>query len=183
MGPFSAPARGSARLRPASLLTKRRLKMKALQKLSVFLLSLVFAFAAVLTANDAKSEGQSGNVVVHISGFGSDRGVARFMIFNDESEYLKDKFNGLTAFKIGTASIKNTEANYVFRDLPYGEYAIKIFHDPDKTGLLARNKLGGAKSEYGFSNNARGRFGPPSFENAKFALQNSEIYMNIDAVK
>jgi uncharacterized protein (DUF2141 family) len=137
----------------------------------------------MLTANGAKSEGQSGNVVVHVTGFGSDRGVARFMLFNDESEYLKDKFNGLTAFKIGTATIKNTEANYVFRDIPYGEYAIKLFHDPDKTGLLARNRLGGAKSEYGFSNNVKGRFGPPSFENAKFALQGSEIYMNIDAIK
>ncbi|MDR3612882.1 MAG: DUF2141 domain-containing protein [Candidatus Obscuribacterales bacterium] len=157
--------------------------MKALQKLSIFSFSLVFAAIAIFTVISAKSEGQNGSVIVHVSGFGSDRGVARFMLFNDESEYLKDKFNGLTAFKIGTASIKNTEANYVFRDIPYGEYAIKLFHDPDKTGLLPRNRLGGAKSEYGFSNNAKGRFGPPSFENAKFTLQNSEIYMNIDAIK
>lgn len=154
--------------------------MKVVKKAGNFSLSLLLATLGTFITNGANSAGQHGNIEVHISCFGSDRGVARFMLFDDESAYLKDKFNGLTAFKIGTASIKSTEANFVFTNVPYGEYAIKVFHDPDKTGLLAKNKLGGAKSEYGYSNNVRATFGTPNFESAKFALQNSEIYVNIE---
>ena len=158
-------------------------KIKDSVKLKIFSLSLLCAFGAMWNTNVAKSDGQEGKVIVHVSGFGSDQGVARFMIFDDEAAYAKDKFDGLSAFKIGTASIKNTEANFVFKNLPYGNYAIKVFHDPEKTGFLLKNRLGGAKSETGFSNNARARFGAPSFANAGFALQNSEIYQNIEAAK
>lgn len=56
-----------------------------------------------------------------------------------------------------------------FKDLPTGEYAIKLFHDENSNGELDSNMMGLPKEGYGFSNNA-GRFGPASFEEAKFSV-------------
>lgn len=56
-----------------------------------------------------------------------------------------------------------------FADLPAGDYAIKLFHDENSNGQLDSNMMGLPKEGYGFSNNA-GRFGPASFEEAKFSV-------------
>ena len=47
--------------------------------------------------------------------------------------------------------------------LPTGVYAVGIFHDLNGDGALSKNFLGMPKEPFGFSNNARARFGPPSF--------------------
>ncbi|WDQ18964.1 DUF2141 domain-containing protein [Rhodopirellula sp. P2] len=45
-------------------------------------------------------------------------------------------------------------------------FAIAAFHDTDNDGALSRNQFGIPAERYGFSNNARGKFGPPDFEEA-----------------
>ncbi|MYE01735.1 MAG: DUF2141 domain-containing protein, partial [Alphaproteobacteria bacterium] len=49
----------------------------------------------------------------------------------------------------------------VFAGLAPGEYAIAAFHDEDRDGDLDTNLLGMPTEGYGFSNEARGAFGPP----------------------
>lgn len=58
----------------------------------------------------------------------------------------------------------------VFADLPPGRYAVAAFHDADENGRLTLWPVGLPREAYGFSNNARGRFGPPSFDSAAFTL-------------
>lgn len=53
-------------------------------------------------------------------------------------------------------------------EVPFGTYAVKAYHDVDDDGELDRGALGRPTEPYGFSNDARGRFGPPSFEAACF---------------
>ncbi len=53
-----------------------------------------------------------------------------------------------------------------FDDVPTGLFAIKAFHDADADGRLTCGLMGIPKEHYGFSNNARGLFGPPSFKEA-----------------
>lgn len=56
------------------------------------------------------------------------------------------------------------------RDLPPGRYAVGTFHDTDGNGRLSTWPVGLPKEAYGFSRDARGRFGPPSFDAAAFDL-------------
>ena len=72
------------------------------------------------------------------------------------------------AFRNATVDIGDQRAMCVFDSKPYGVYAIKTFHDEDKDGELNTNFLGMPTEDYGFSNNARGSFGPASWEDAKF---------------
>jgi uncharacterized protein (DUF2141 family) len=54
--------------------------------------------------------------------------------------------------------------------LPRGVYAVAAIHDRDGNGELNTNLLGMPRERYGFSNGARGSFGPPSFDDASFDL-------------
>jgi len=56
------------------------------------------------------------------------------------------------------------------RGLPPGRYAVAAFHDLDGDGELTLWPFGLPKEAYGFSREARGRFGPPPFTAAAFDL-------------
>lgn len=56
-----------------------------------------------------------------------------------------------------------------FHDVPAGTYAAAVIHDRDRDGKLSTNLLGIPREPYGFSSGARGRFGPPSFQDAAFS--------------
>ena len=60
-------------------------------------------------------------------------------------------------------------ATYTF-DLPNGTYAIGIFVDTNYNNEMDRNFFGVPKEQYGFSNDAKGSFGPPSFKDASFTV-------------
>ena len=57
-------------------------------------------------------------------------------------------------------------------ELLNGTYAIGIFVDANYNNKMDRNLLGVPKEQFGFSNNAKGNFGPPSFEDASFTVSN-----------
>jgi uncharacterized protein (DUF2141 family) len=55
--------------------------------------------------------------------------------------------------------------------LPPGTYAIGIFEDAILNNRLDNYLFGVPRGQYGFSNNARGFMGPPSFEDASFSVE------------
>lgn len=55
--------------------------------------------------------------------------------------------------------------------LPSGFYAVVAIHDEDGDGELDTNFLGIPREGLGSSNNPRGGFGPPRFEDARFTLK------------
>jgi uncharacterized protein (DUF2141 family) len=64
-------------------------------------------------------------------------------------------------------------------DLPPGRYAVAAFHDTDGDGDLTLWPFGLPKEAYGFSRDARGRFGPPTFAQAAFDLPVSGVRQSI----
>lgn len=66
-----------------------------------------------------------GKIVVQMTGFTSDEGVARLALFSDQ----------LRRF-IATAPISGGRAEHVFEGMEPGEYAISVFHDVDGDGDL-----------------------------------------------
>ena len=57
-------------------------------------------------------------------------------------------------------------AQWVFSGVPRGRYAVKSFADENGNARLDTNLIGLPVERYGFSNNARGRMGPPAFDAA-----------------
>ncbi len=59
----------------------------------------------------------------------------------------------------------------VFSNVPNSTCAIKVFHDVNDNGKLDTNWIGIPTEPYGFSNDAMGTFGPPSFQQASFPVK------------
>lgn len=73
----------------------------------------------------------------------------------------------------GQAPAHAGEVTVRITDVPPGTWAAQAFHDEDRDGKLGTNLLGLPTEGLGFSNDARFRFGPPSFEDAAFQLNAS----------
>ena len=64
-------------------------------------------------------------------------------------------------------------------DLPAGKYAVAVYVDNNKNGRQDKNFLGIPKEIYGFSNDARGMFGPPDFAAAAFDIGENAVTKSI----
>ena len=58
----------------------------------------------------------------------------------------------------------------VFRDVPAGRYAVALLHDENANGKADRAAMMIPKEGFGFSRDAKVRFGPPRFGDAAFDL-------------
>ena len=60
-----------------------------------------------------------------------------------------------------------------------GTYAVSTFHDENSNGKLDTNLLGIPTEGVGASNNAKGHFGPPKFDDAKFRFEGGRLDLKI----
>jgi uncharacterized protein (DUF2141 family) len=59
--------------------------------------------------------------------------------------------------------------------VPKGTWAVLVYQDENENGELDRNLLGIPKENYGFSRDAAGRFGPPSFDEAAIQVADEAV--------
>ncbi|MBL8560300.1 MAG: DUF2141 domain-containing protein [Hyphomonadaceae bacterium] len=83
--------------------------------------------------------------------------------------FAADGWNGDPVFS-AEAPVADGVATLTLRAPAPGRYALKIYHDLNNDAGLNRAAYGMPTEPYGFSNNADGRFGPPSFDAAAFDL-------------
>jgi uncharacterized protein (DUF2141 family) len=103
-------------------------------------------------------------LTVRINGLENNEGKVMIALCNSREDYeAKEK-----AFRTAALDIREQTAIHTFINIPQGEYALKVFHDEDENGELNANFLGIPSEAYGFSNNARGSFGPASWEDVRF---------------
>jgi len=150
--------------------------MKNIQRRRIFLLCSLIAL--LIPGTPALAKGFSkGELIVHISGFANDSGKAMLALVNSVEQYEARK-GGETPYRVVSLPIQNGQMSHRFENIPYGEYAIKVFHDANTNGELDTNFIGIPKESYGFSNNVR-VFGMPSYEEAKFLFGEAQVEITI----
>ena len=81
------------------------------------------------------------------------------------------------------AGIVKKVSKGVFKEeikVPSGTYAIGLYIDANENEKMDTNFFGIPKEQFGFSNDAKGSFGPPSFESASFEVnQSKKIVINL----
>ena len=102
-------------------------------------------------------------VRLEISGIKKAAGNMLIAVYNTRESYL-DESKMIYSYVM---RVNESGAMTFTIDLPDGEYALAFLHDVNEDGKLNKNLIGIPTESYGFSNNARGTFGPPSFEEAK----------------
>jgi len=117
----------------------------------------------------------TGTLTIHISGMASDNGVIRMALYNSAKS-----FPGKHPYRGYVLPVRQHKAVVIVENLPFGEYAVAVFHDENNNEELDRNFLGVPTERYGFSNNARGVIGPPSFEQSKNTLNSASHTITLE---
>ena len=146
------------------------MKRKAL----IILVLLLIAF--LISDSDAQEHTKEiGQLKVTIEGLKNDKGKVMVGLFASQEVYT----SGKEPFRGCSSEIKGRKAECTFTGIPYGTYAIKAYHDKNGNSKLDMNFMGIPNESYGFSNNARGNFGPAKWEDAKFIIDSKSMSMEI----
>lgn len=116
-------------------------------------------------------------LTVKVFGVKANKGQVVASIFNTADHFLKSPLRTRTQ-SIG----KNGEVQFEFSDLSPGTYAVSVVYDEDNNGELNTGFMGIPTELVGFSNNAKGFMGPPSFEKASFVFSSDQV-IEISLVK
>ncbi len=116
------------------------------------------------------------NLQVSISGASSDTGSIRILVFSKPSGFPDQVKQAVRSISLPS---KNGKASFKLTHLPTGTYAIGVIHDQDNNGKLSTNAVGYPTEKFGFSNNPKVYFGPPSFEKAAFVLGKTAVSLEI----
>jgi len=116
----------------------------------------------------AMTPGQNQTLTVTIRNVRNNKGTVAAALYQSDMEFMKK------ALQSRSVPSAKGEVQLVFENIPAGEYAISVMHDANKNGELDTNFAGIPKEGFGFSNDAFGAFGPPSFEGAKFTISNAK---------
>ena len=138
---------------------------------------LLMTFLVYSLANN----NNTGTITIVVNGFKSDKGQARFLLFKKGQEKYYPSEDE-KAFKRDVVPIKNKKVVFTYENIPFGDYAISVHHDEDKNDKVNTNFIGIPNEGLGASNDAKGNFGPPSFEKAKITLKKEQMSITINMV-
>ncbi len=138
----------------------------------------LFALLVLQTAGPTTAHSEStGKLIVYISGFPNSEGFAMIALHNSEQSYQGEEAGALDK---KMAPVVNLETQVVFENLAFGSYGVALDHDENTNGKLDTNAMGIPKEAYGFSNNARGFFGKPSYKDVIFQMNSVEKKISIN---
>ena len=132
------------------------------------LFMLLIICSVSLFAQNEKAD-DAGSLTIVISGFEAQTGKLLLRLDNSKNGYEgqgKPVRRFTPAVDSGTVIIK-------IDSLIFGNYTVKCYHDANNNNELDSNFMGIPTEKYGFSNNAAGLFGPPSFEDARFEFKSN----------
>jgi len=104
------------------------------------------------------------SLTIEIEQLRNNNGKLLLELNNDKEEVIKGFSEAITDGK----------CILVITELKPGKYAFKYFHDENNDEKINTNFMGIPKEGYGFSNNAKGTFGPPSFDKMVFEITKSD---------
>ncbi len=132
---------------------------------------IIISFLAI-----ASAKSQTLTVTVTVNNVKSNKGVVTVCIFNKETGFpekanLAYKCVNTTASK-GTMQIK-------IEGIAAGNYAIAAYHDENSDGKVNTNFLGIPKEAAGASNGAKGKMGPPKFDDGIVTIDKTKTQITI----
>jgi uncharacterized protein (DUF2141 family) len=118
---------------------------------------------AILSSILGAGFAQAAELAIRIDNVENNDGQIMVALY-DRAAYMKQP--------VQTASVEAVAGTTMvqFKELAPGDYAVAVYHDANGNGRLDRNRMGMPVEMSGFSNDAQGFMGPPSFEAARLAL-------------
>lgn len=105
-------------------------------------------------------------LAIRVTGLRSGAGDVHYGVYADPRQFPEPAGRVAKGFvKAGADRV-----TIMVRGLSPGTYAVAVYHDENGNGAFDQGFLGIPLEDYGFSNNASGFFGPPSFADAAFRV-------------
>lgn len=134
----------------------------------------VMLFAFLISRADGGSLSQ---LTVHVTGFDTTSGFVRLAVYDSEDGFAADLEKSMYQT---SESVNSDTVTFLINSLDTGTFAFTVYHDEDGDGELDMKFYGPPSEKAGASNNATGRMGPPSFEDASFILGTEPVEMTIN---
>lgn len=136
---------------------------------------IVCSIAFLVFASVSAQTELTGTITVKTEKYRNEKGFAMIALHNTPKTFLKKA----APFRKERVAIVNGVASATFKDIPFGTYSVAVFHDENDNFDLDANFVGIPKEDYGFSNNARKKYGPPSYKDTLFELSENEKTLTI----
>ncbi len=114
---------------------------------------------------------------VTISNIRNSIGTVDCALFASPSGFPSDVLR--SAMRLAAMKVPTRTARCDFLEVPAGTYALVVLHDENMNARADYNWIGLPKEGYGFSNDARGTLGAPSFSQASFAYDGKSLELTI----
>lgn len=165
----------SAMSKPALTSTARRAQIRI--PIGVRCVASVAALMSAILPAPAPAQSACPGIHVKILNIRNSIGSVACALFESPqgfpTEYL------LSATNVMIIKIRKAQARCDFEDIPPGTYAMAVIHDENLNGKLDTNWIGIPTEGYGFSNNAKGVLGAPSFSDASFTYDGRNVEMTM----
>jgi uncharacterized protein (DUF2141 family) len=139
-------------------------KILSYRQLSTVNLLLITGYWLLVTGFSSSQPG--GEIKLTISNIYPVEGELYIAVYDNEQDFMDIE---KTAFR-KIVPVHSESLLVVFDNVPSGEYAIAVFQDLNGNGELDEKKSGIPAEPFGFSNDARGKLGPPKYKKASFEL-------------
>jgi len=145
---------------------------------SLITLAVVATVAVVeAAAQQSPSAAAGADIIVKLTGIANDKGMLTVSLYTSKQSWLA-KGQALQAIRIKPTP---PAASVTFENIPPGTYAVGVHHDEDLDGKLgfAWFPFPHVEEGVGMSNNPSSKFGPPSFQQAKFEHGSAALTLDI----
>jgi len=142
----------------------------------VMLVTLILAVSMPLMAQSG-----SATLTVRVTGARNSKGRVAPALFQSGAGFPGDNSKAIRT-RQAEIEAQTRSAQFVLKGIPYGVYAVSVFHDENMNGKLDKNFVGAPKEGYSASNNPRKRMGPPPFDEAEFPGNHPEQSIEIKLI-
>lgn len=118
---------------------------------------------------------KTGNITVIVKTGGQTGGNIHLALFENAASFPKNS-EAYQGIKLPASS---GFTQHTFERIPWGTYALAVFHDLNGNDKLDRNFLGVPSEPYAFSNNPTVKWKEPTFEEAAFPLRQATLNISV----
>lgn len=148
----------------------------ALQITSLLMAALSWMICRVETSQMTNSN----SIALEIENLQSATGEVHVAIYDREEHFKKS----LDPYRLKVLKVPSDgQLHLELEDIPYGRYALAVYHDENGNGDLDKNMLGIPKEPYGFSNNPRAKWSAPTYKETSFVLGPEPTHLAISLKK
>jgi uncharacterized protein (DUF2141 family) len=148
--------------------------MVGISKILLVRCTLPFLLASLIAAQEPPA---AKNLIhVDITGLRNDKGQVYCALFSTAADFPGHADKAVARTK---SAIDKDKAVCEFTGIAPGTYAVSTYHDENSNGKLDTNFMGIPQEGVGASNNAKGHFGPPKFEDAAIPFKGGRLDLKI----